>query len=357
MSSRLRNLDSKISFFAFADIITAVSGVLIFVALLLATDLGRPTENRSQTTNSANERQLHEILAEQVEVDASNQSLEELLAAAEAAPDNDKLQADITRLRGQLSLEQLKQASFADQLAASQATIAARDEVLGLTELKASVERKIQETKAIANQDTLARSNMDNLEQEVAQVESQLLKLRQRDGQIWLIPEKSATSKEPILVTVAGAGVTIDQFDHPDQRRQLEKSGVDTAFESYLHKANSLNQYVVFLIRPSGIGIFQDLVKSARDNGFDVGFDALEEDRQVHFSTPPPIDEAPPPTNAPASATSASSPAVNSNFASPTKTTPVAAASSTNNLPSVSTTAPAKVKSWWQKLLEWVGLK
>ena len=98
MSSRLRSLDSKISFFAFADIITAVSGVLIFVALLLATDLGVPTDSRSKTENSETEQQLQETLTMQIDVNAQNQRLQELLTIAETAPDPAKLQADIKRL-------------------------------------------------------------------------------------------------------------------------------------------------------------------------------------------------------------------------------------------------------------------
>ena len=109
MSSRLRSLDSKISFFAFADIITAVSGVLIFVALLLATDLGVPTDSRSKSENPEIEQQLQEAFAMQVDVDAQNQRLQELLTTAETAPDPDKLQADIKRLRSQLAEEQKKQ--------------------------------------------------------------------------------------------------------------------------------------------------------------------------------------------------------------------------------------------------------
>ena len=103
MSSRLRSLDSKISFFAFADIITAVSGVLIFVALLLATDLGQPTNSSSQAVDSEIEQQLQQTLVQQVDVDAENRRLQELLAMANTAPNPEKLQADISRMRSQLA--------------------------------------------------------------------------------------------------------------------------------------------------------------------------------------------------------------------------------------------------------------
>jgi len=357
MSSRLRSLDSKISFFAFADIITAVSGVLIFVALLLATDLGRPTS--SQAANSEMERRLQEALAQQAEVDSQNHRLQELLATADTAPDLEKLQADIARLRSQLSEEQKKQTALADQMTDSQAAIAARDKVLGLTDLKATVQRAVQENEAIARQEAKVRSEMDGLDQQVARVESQLLKLRQWDGQIWLIPDKSATTKEPIVVFVDGMGATIQRVDHPEQSKQLDKGVADSAFSSYLDTAKSLDQYVVFEVKPSGIGLFQDLVKSARDKGFDVGYDALEEDKNPHLSPLPSVNESTPPTDTSTATPAQQSSTSNGNAGTPASVTPAASSPKpTSPQPAAtnSTPAPQKNKSWWQKFLEWAGL-
>ena len=359
MSSRLRSLDSKISFFAFADIITAVSGVLIFVALLLATDLGRPTSSSSQAANSEMEQRLQEALAQQAEVDSQNHRLQELLATADTAPDLEKLQADIARLRSQLSEEQKKQTALADQMTDSQAAIAARDKVLGLTDLKATVQRTVQENEAIAQQEAKVRSEMDGLDQQVARVESQLLKLRQWDGQIWLIPDKSATTKEPIVVFVDGMGATIQRVDHPEQRKQLDKDVADSAFSSYLDTAKSLDQYVVFEVKPSGIGLFQDLVKSARDKGFDVGYDALEEDKNPHLSPLPSVNESTPPTDTSTATPAQQSSTSNGNAGTPASVTPAASSPKpTSPQPAAtnSTPAPQKNKSWWQKFLEWAGL-
>ena len=121
----------------------------------------------------------------------------------------------------------------------------------------------------------------------------------------------------------------------------------------------SLDQYVVFLVRPSGIETFQDLVKSARDMGFDVGFDALEEDRQIHFSTPPAVDESTPPTDTPANAPTQNTSAANGNYGSPANTAPAANPPKPNKpQPAAATSAPEpqKEKGWWQKMLEWAGL-
>ena len=357
MKNRLRSLDSKISFFAFADIITAVSGLLIFIALLLATDLGKPTDQHS-SENSEFEQQLQETLARLAEVDAQNQRQQELLAAADTAPNLEKLQADITRLRSQLSEERQKQSSLAKQMAGSQAATAARDQTLGLTDLKASIQRMEQEVESIISLDAKARSEMAALEQQVAHEQSQLLKLRQRDGQLWLIPDRSATTKEPILVTIGGTGVTMERFDHPDQRRQLGKSGADSAFRSYLGESKAINQYVVFLVRPSGIELFHELEKTARGLGFEIGFDALEENREIHFTTPPPVDDAVPSTDTPQTTPAQKPSATNDNSAPPGKNSPVAAPPKTNTPPTVPPSAAStpKSKSWWQRFLAWIGI-
>jgi hypothetical protein len=294
MSSRLRSLDSKISFFAFADIITAVSGVLIFVALLLATDLGVPTDSRSKSENPEIEQQLQETLAMQVDVDAQNQRLQELLTTAETAPDPDKLQADIKRLRLQLAEEQKKQAAINDQMTDSQDAIAKRDAVLGLTDLKAKVAHETQEAKSIASQDAKVREEMAALDQHLAGVQSKLLILRQREGKLWLIPDKGSTTKEPILATVSASGVKLERFDRPDQTKDFSQSSARSEFDSYLDGVKPVDQYIVFLVRPSGVGLFEDLVKSARDKNIEVGFDALEENKDIYYSTPPVIDETVP---------------------------------------------------------------
>lgn len=355
MSSRLRNLNSsKISFFAFQDIITAVSGILILVTLILATDLERPTQSHAQDADPELERKIQETLRRQMETDAQNSRLQELLAAAETAPALGKLESDVSRLRSQLSEELKKQTSIADEMAASQSAIEARDKTLGLTELKATIQRMIQEIETIARKEAKVRSEMDSLEQKATRAQSKLLKLRQREGQLWLIPDKSATTKEPILVTVSGSGAVVERFDRPDDRRQLNKANAGSEFESYLGKTRTLDQYVVFLVRPSGIKLFQDLLKSTRDKGFDVGFDALEEDRQIHFSTPPAVDEATPPASK--QSTQATATSASNGTTAKTNSAPQASPQAPNKPQPAQPSTPPPAKSWWQKLLEFVGL-
>ena len=147
-----------------------------------------------------------------------------LLAAAETAPTAEKLEVDITRLRSQLADEKKKHASIAEQLAASQSAIEARDRTLGLTDLKAQIQRVIQEAESLAREEATVRDEMARLDERVASVQSKLLKLREREGKLWLIPDKSSTTKEPILAIISGSGAKLERFDHPDQAKEFNKT-------------------------------------------------------------------------------------------------------------------------------------
>jgi hypothetical protein len=391
MRDRLRSFDSKITFFAFADIITAVSGMLIFITLLLATDLGRPTDNRSQAANAELERQLRETLTQQAAADAENRGLQNILTTVNTAPAPDKLESDISRLRAELAQEKSQHAGMAEQLAASKSTLEERDKVLGITAVRAHIQDSADELVVLARQDAKVREEANALEDQIAGVQTKIAKLRSRIGQLWLIPDRSTTSKEPLLVVVSGSSARIERFNHPEQTQEFGKSRAVSGFESFLKGAKPANQYVVFLIRPSGIALFKDLEKAARGQGFEVGFDALEEDKEIHFTSPPPIDDEAVPARRPqgstgprnsagdsspghsgtdssdepgaknggASPTNAAAALTNTPPSSVTNTTPTATntiPSATNAPPPATPPAPPKPKSWWQRFLEWIGI-
>jgi hypothetical protein len=409
MRERFRSLDSKISFFAFADIITAVSGMLIFITLLLATDLGRPTDNRSSAANAEMEKQIQETLTQQAQVDAENRGLQQLLTTANTAPATDKLASDISRLRAELAAEKSKHAGAAEELAASKSALEEQDKLLGITAVRQHIQERAEELAALEREDARVHDDTTALEQKIRGVEAKIVKLHSRDGQIWLMPDRSQTTKEPILAVVNGSGVQIERFNRPDLGRQFDKAGAHIGFDVYLNHSKETQQYVVFLIRPSGVALFKDLVKIARQKGFEVGFDALEENREIHFTAPPPIDDQEVPGKVPdrrtgptgtpgataskgsrdgtettegsvempgegtpgngtegtntltgtntASATNGTS-GTNQVFATNTLsgTNMTSQGNTTSRTNTASPPPPPKPKSWWQRFLEWIGI-
>jgi hypothetical protein len=356
MSPRIRSFDSKVTFFAFADIITAVSGMLVFIALLLATDLGRPAQDAPHNADREAQQHLDETLRQQLETVAQNQRLRELLAAAETAPAVEKIEADIERLRSELASQQQKQSALVSEIAKSDYALQERDKTLGLTDLKRTVENTVQDGEAIARREAEVRPEMDSLEQQVASAQARLLKLQAREGKIWLIPDQAATTKEPILVTVAGTGAVAEAFDHPEKRQQWDATHAQSSLEAYLRNAKPLDQYVVFLVRPSGIPLFQKLLKSTRTDGFEVGYDALEEDREVHFSKPPPIDEPPPAGDAAPAKPNPTAGQTNSSPSAASDSHPSATPTGANSSPPPPAPPPPPAVNWWQRFLAWLGL-
>jgi hypothetical protein len=197
---------------------------------------------------------------------------------------------------------------------------------------------------------------MDSLEQQVASAQARLLKLQAREGKIWLIPDQAATTKEPILVTVAGTGAVAEAFDHPEKRQQWDATHAQSSLEAYLRNAKPLDQYVVFLVRPSGIPLFQKLLKSTRTDGFEVGYDALEEDREVHFSKPPPIDEPPPAGDAAPAKPNPTAGQTNSSPSAASDSHPSATPTGANSSPPPPAPPPPPAVNWWQRFLAWLGL-
>jgi hypothetical protein len=372
MRNRLRSFDSKVTFFAFADIMFAVSGILIFVTLLLATDLGG-TNGGQQTSASAElEREIEDALRQQVLTDNQNRHLQESIAAAETAPSVKKLQDDVAALRARLSDQQGKQRSVLNEAAGLSAATEKRDTILGLTGLKASIAKVDRVADDINNQEAKVVDEAKSVNQHLSSLESTLLQLRQREGQIWLIPDRSMTTKEPILVTVSGGRVSVERFDRPDQEVQFDANAADSGFTAYLRNSRPLDQYFVFLVRPSGIEVFKGLLSDARATDFEVGYDAIEEGRPIHFSTFPPLTNEPSPSAQPPSSNPETTPQETSQSpdaasASPPPSPPSAAGKSSPRAAAVPSTTsnpapkqpvamPQKEKSWWQRLLEWIGI-
>jgi hypothetical protein len=198
----------------------------------------------------------------------------------------------------------------------------------------------------------------NSLERRVPHKESRLLKFRQMDGQTWLMPDRRTTAKEPILITVAGTGVTIERFDHPDESKHADKTDADSAVKACLSRANPLNEYVVFLVRPTGIALFQDLVKSASEMGFEVDFDALGENSEIRFATFPLVGET---TASPSAFAITPGPQAlpsKGNIGARVETPPVAiSVSPSKPLPAARRGAPPrKDGGWWHRFREWARL-
>ena len=289
MSRLRRDSAPKLSFFAFQDIITSVSGILILVVLILATDLEQASTSSGRATPEelALEQQLDSLMVERNRVVARLQSLRETLASADVVPSASKLTADIDELK-QLIESTIKQIADGKQaMAAAEAAIREQDLKLGLNKTREEVDALRQKNEELALKDAAERSKLAELERRVALAQSQLLRVRAREGQLWFIPEPSTDQREPILVVVGDGGINVDRFDKADSRSTYSAAAAASGLQSYLKQLSKNQQFIVFLVRPSGIELFRKLRDQTRSAGFQTGYDAVGEDKKITFGRPP----------------------------------------------------------------------
>ena len=284
MASRLRSsIGTRISFFAFQDIITSVTGILILVTLILALYVNEATSFTSEQTEL--KQKLTESQRELQTVSAQVAQRQTNLAALAATPDPARLSEDIRQLQDQLTTQASRMSALEQKQAERQAAAAIKAEQLGLTDLRerAGTVRQQMESQQITNA---------VLAQTVAATERQQQEIKEKiekaesEHKLWLLPEISPTGQQPLLVVVSGTKVTWDRFDQPASHREFNGARAVAEFTDGLRQWTASRDYIVFYVRPSGIDSFKRCYEAAKRAGFQTGYDAVEEDKQIIFSAP-----------------------------------------------------------------------
>ena len=270
-------------FFAFQDIITSAMAVLITIVMLLALNMGEPGHGEpGEPVPVQLAQQLSSLLDELSRATAELKSAQEASAAAKLNPA--ALKGEIEIMRGELASIQAISQSGSKELTSKEPSNGPK---IVLAELE---KRKVANTAvaaALARQkEEAARSQaeMKRSEDALRERESQLLAEQAKKNELWLIPERTKTSKEPVLAVVSADAVILQRFDHPE-KSELRGSGLPAKFVDALKAYSKLDQYLVFYLKPSGVDHFDALVEAAKRAGFEVGYDAVGEEININFST------------------------------------------------------------------------
>jgi cell division septum initiation protein DivIVA len=278
---------TPVSFFSFIDIITGVSGVLILITLLLTTMITPTTEQEYWSSDDEDKKlkaTLDKTLDELARLSAENRRLQTLLVQSDQIPNKDAVREELDDLSAQVRQLQHRIASAHGKLLQLQEQLARRDEQLGLNALIRQIESLQEEIRALQQKAKELLRQIPQLEATVKAAQERLLKVMSEKNRLWVIPEPTRTTKEPLLVIVSKHLVSIDRFDKPDERLSLSAPYSARQFKDKLKAYNSVNHYIVFFVRPSGVAAFEALRNEAKQIGFEVGYDALEEDTEIIFS-------------------------------------------------------------------------
>ncbi|MDI1313609.1 hypothetical protein [Prosthecobacter sp.] len=268
---------STVSFFAFQDVITGTTGFLIIITIFLALNLDEVIGVSSDADpHAALAVTLKDTLAEIVK-------LKQQAAMAVLSPNEteetltrmiDELKRSIARLDPSTNPDPTK--ILADETPLEREIRIEKQKLLAAIEaLKKLLPDSTKEAAA-------AESKLAALESEIKKVQSRLQQTFDQQNVLRLIPEKSTTNKDPVLVVVDKSGFRIQLFD--GSKSQSASSLADLM--QTLTQFPPVKNYIVLYFKPSGALHFNDVTRRTRGAGYEIGYDLIPEDIQLETTGP-----------------------------------------------------------------------
>lgn len=241
------------SLFAFQDIITSVTGIMILVTLTLALELLQRTEGAPAEKTAEVVSQLEaSVLDNQEQIQQLNQRLargKDALARL-AGFDQSQVRRQLEQLR---KLNQQLDAEMEQFASEREDALRRKREIEGEKRRRASDPQTLQ--------DLLARA-----EQRRQQIE----KLRKSNRTIF--NPTPGQAKTPWLVEVNAESFAVAQWGKSAPPQLFRSS---SQLKSFLAGRDRGSEYFVLLVKPDGIENFARARHVFREAGFDVGFDLL----------------------------------------------------------------------------------
>lgn len=343
MGRSSRNSEQKVSFFAFQDIITAVIGILVLIALILALQVNpkRELEGDNPGNNTAPVEliegsndgggnativvvsefnasevieeiaELHQEISEEkrdflVKSDVKNSEIEVL------SEELRKLNLEMQVFKKKLGIEDSNESKETKKKIDSLKLMLdlAKVQKTEQTEEKKGLENKINARilRSIKNLSELELQELDsNLNSQIEQLESQI------ENEVRVIPKENNLGEKPVLVILGANEFTIGVFNGKQRTIQVNSANYYQQLGSALTSYNKRKNFFVYFFRPSACdtvvtnvpgrnGMIQknlfDLLCDPKNNltrmlGYKYGFEPIHEEAAVLFTdkTPDPFEE------------------------------------------------------------------
>ena len=157
---------------------------------------------------------------------------------------------------------------------------------LGVGKNQAEVEKMDEEIKELEVQLASLEENLKKENDKAKDLKGDLADIRNKDNQIWFIPDRKSNDKQPVLITVTGTRLRFEMFDRPESLANYSTENLTSSFEKAIENYSTTKHQLNFLFQPSGAKYFDALVDLAEKNGFSFGYDPIPESTEILFSTP-----------------------------------------------------------------------
>lgn len=343
MGRSSRNSEEKVSFFAFQDIITAVIGILVLIALILALQVNPKRENEGDNPGNntapveliegsrdgggnttivvASEFNASDVIDEIAELhqEISEEKRDFLVKREVKNSEIDTLSEELRKLN--LELEIFKKKLGIEDSNESKETKKKIDSLELMIDLAKVQKNELQEEKkgledkinarvlrSIKNLTELELEDLDSkLNSQVEQLESQI------ENEVRVIPKESELGEKPVLVILGASEFTIGIFNGEQRTVPVNQASYYQQLGSALNSYNKNKNFFVYFFRPSACetiitnvpgrnGMIQknlfNLLCDPKNNltrmlGFKYGFEPIHEEAAVLFTdkTPDPFVE------------------------------------------------------------------
>ncbi len=237
MGTRRRSNDAPITLFSFQDIITSLSGIMILLVLLLVMKAGQPTQTTPPPPGAADRR---------AEIENLRSQLAQLQAMVKAERD----------------------AQTAKLLKNRQKSLEARIDDL----LKKLIPLREQD-------DRLAAENTSNTAA-LAILRKEIKNKQETDNIRFLAGQGS---KDPVLIVCSGVAFQCASLSSATGPKVFSADMGANLMRHIEQNIDPTRQCLVFMLKPSSVNYASSLIRKMQDAGYDVGWDALEEEANINL--------------------------------------------------------------------------
>jgi hypothetical protein len=280
MPKKTNNNSSPISLFSFQDIITAVTGIMILVVLLLILSIidkkltKTPNVTPSKTDDAERIKLYDSIIKVKSEINKKINHLSTLNSIIKNKTENSRSLSELIKIKKNLKNENLKNKRIISKL---NKNLSIKNKQF--KELK----EKHSKIVTVADQEIKKNSSsVEELQSEIAKNESELKKLKANIHKIiFNMPVNS--NKNPIIAECSQDGITINIIDD----KKIIKFTNDSIsflelikkFNSWLDTRNNQNDYIVLFIKPSSAGYIPNIFYCLEIKHFEYSKEPFEENK------------------------------------------------------------------------------
>lgn len=283
MGNSLRQGDTTaVNFFFLLDIFTCCTGILVFIAMILATSANfKVTALEPPDAQPALKQTLGTLVQKRDQLNQENKQLQEMVTQAEATPSLTSLDGEIKQLIEHLAKRKLEQERIRTEITTIAKDQSHRDEKLGLADLRHNIQQLEEEITKIEAQKAATEKQREQWKTQIEIAENELSALMEQKNKLFLIPEQSRTGKEPLLATVSEKLAILERLNKPESKKVISNPKSRSNFMAALRDFPPKSYYIVFYVKPSGVSVFKALKTEAENANYQVGYDVLEEEKEI----------------------------------------------------------------------------